>query len=359
MQGKRPVAIDLFAGCGGVTVGLRQAGFRVAAALEIESLASRTYRMNHRGVRLTMADIRDVDGRKWLRELGLRRGQLGLLAGCPPCQGFSTLRTRNGATWNRDPRNNLVAEMLRLVKEMRPKTVMMENVPRLAEKKVFRDFTDTLECLGYKVKWDIVDVKDYAVPQRRRRLVLVAGRGIDVRFPKPVKSHRTVREAIGHLPPAGKSGDPLHDLPEQRSEAVRRKIAKIPRNGGSRRDLPKHMQLECHLRCNGFKDIYGRMAWDEVSPTITGGCFNPSKGRFLHPARNRNITMREAALLQTFPSRYKFDLAAGKQGVALMIGNALPPELVRRQAVEVKRALACAQRVTRRNGGGRKPKQGP
>jgi DNA (cytosine-5)-methyltransferase 1 len=99
------------------------------------------------------------------------------------------------------------------------------------------------------------------------------------------------------------------------------------------------MQLDCHIRCNGFKDIYGRMAWNDVAPTITGGCFNPSKGRFLHPSRNRNITMREAALLQTFPRRYKFDLKAGKQGVALMIGNALPPELVRRQGVVIRRTL--------------------
>jgi DNA (cytosine-5)-methyltransferase 1 len=340
MGGKRLIAIDLFAGCGGVSVGLRKAGFKVAAALEIEILASRTYRMNHRGVCLKTADIRDVEGPKWLRELGLRQGDLDLLVGCPPCQGFSTLRTRNGATWNRDPRNNLIAEMLRLVEEMRPKAVMMENVPRLSEKYIFQEFVESLESLGYIVKWQIVNVQDYAVPQRRRRLVLIADRGINIQFPQQVKKRRTVRQAIEHLPSAGKSGDLLHDMPEHRSVQVRRKIANIPKNGGSRGDLPEDMQLECHRRCDGFKDVYGRMAWDDVAPTITGGCFNPSKGRFLHPLKNRNITMREAALLQTFPGRYKFDLAAGKQGVALMIGNALPPELVRRQAMEIKRAFA-------------------
>ncbi len=340
MERRRPTAIDLFAGCGGVTEGLCRAGFKVIGAVEIDPLAGKTYALNHPETKLSQNDIRDIKGRKWMRELTIKRGELDLLVGCPPCQGFSTLRTRNGATRNRDPRNNLVKEMLRLVNEMRPKAVMMENVPRLGEKKVFREFTTALESMGYRVQWEIVDVQDFGVPQRRRRLVLIAGRRLEVSFPRPARTHRTVRQAIGSLPPAGKSGDPLHDLPEQRSVEVRRKIAKIPKDGGSRRDLPASMQLECHRRCDGFKDIYGRMAWDDVAPTITGGCFNPSKGRFLHPVKNRNITMREAALLQTFPRGYRFDLTAGKQGVALMIGNALPPELVRRQAVEVKRALA-------------------
>ena len=272
-----------------------------------------------------------------MRELGIKKGELDLLVGCPPCQGFSTLRTRNGAHWNRDPRNNLVDEMLRLVREMRPRAVMMENVPRLSEKRVFKVFEDSLEKLGYEVNREIVNVQHYGVP--RRRLVLTAGRGFEIPFPPKARVIRTVRGAIRHLKPAGKSGDPLHDLPETRTAQVLKRIQMVPKDGGSRLDLPDKMQLDCHRRCDGFKDIYGRMAWDDVAPTITGGCFNPSKGRFLHPSRNRNITMREAALLQTFPARYKFDLKAGKQGVALMIGNALPPELVRRQGVVIRRTL--------------------
>jgi DNA (cytosine-5)-methyltransferase 1 len=339
MAEKKLLAIDLFAGCGGVTEGLRQAGFNVVAALEIDELAVNSYKLNHTKVKLTASDIRDVDGQLWMRELGIRRGELDLLVGCPPCQGFSTLRTRNGAHWNRDPRNNLVGEMLRLVLEMLPKAVMMENVPRLSEKRIFKEFVNSLFKNGYQVKWDFVNVQDYAVPQRRRRLVLTAGQGFEIPSPRKAQIMRTVRDAIYHLKPAGTSGDPLHDLPETRAPVVLDRIRKVPKDGGSRLDLPDNMQLACHLRCNGFKDVYGRMAWNDVAPTITGGCFNPSKGRYLHPSMDRNITMREAALLQTFPERYKFDLKAGKQGVALMIGNALPPELVRRQAVVIQRTL--------------------
>lgn len=119
-------------------------------------------------------------------------------------------------------------------------------------------------------------------------------------------------------------------------------IRDIPKDGGSRTDLPRDRQLDCHKDCDGFRDIYGRMAWDKVAPTITGGCFNPSKGRFLHPEQNRAITLREAALLQTFPRRYHFDLSSGKEAAALMIGNALPPEFIRRQANQVRKAIARA-----------------
>src|SRR6266545_1984303 len=332
MARKKPTAIDVFSGCGGVTEGLRRAGFKVIAAVENNSVAAKTYRLNHPSTKLLELDIRQLDGKKWMRELGIKRGELDLLVGCPPCQGFSTLRTRNGTCWNRDPRNNLVDDMLKLVKQMRPKAVIMENVPRLGEKKVFREFANALDALKYSVKWDIVDVQRFAVPQRRRRLFLVAGHGFEIRFPREARKNPNVKTAIGHLKPAGKSGDSLHDMPENRSLKVRERITMIPKNGGSRLDLPERLHLACHKRFDGFKDVYGRMAWKDVAPTITGGCFNPSKGRFLHPSGNRNITMREAALLQSFRKRYKFDVRDGKQEIALMIGNALPPELVRRQA---------------------------
>jgi DNA (cytosine-5)-methyltransferase 1 len=138
----------------------------------------------------------------------------------------------------------------------------------------------------------------------------------------------TVRDAIGDLPLAGKSGDPLHDAPEKRSEKVARLIALVPKDGGSRSDLPKRLRLKCHQRFDGFYDVYGRMAWNDVAPTITSGCHNPSKGRFLHPTRNRAITLREAALLQGFPVDYKFPAEIKKERVSLMIGNALPPPLI-------------------------------
>jgi DNA (cytosine-5)-methyltransferase 1 len=208
--------------------------------------------------------------------------------GCPPCQGFSMLRTRNGANHNRDRRNDLVNEMLRFAKAFRPKTVMMENVPRLYHYKPFKNLCKGLRDLGYNVKVEIKDAARYGVPQRRRRLILLAGLGFEIPFAVEARYTRTVREAIGRLKEPGKRKDALHNIPEKkRSKRVIELIRDIPKDGGSRGDLPRDRQLDCHKRSSGFKDIYGRMAWDAVAPTITGGCFNPSKGRFLHPTKDR------------------------------------------------------------------------
>lgn len=334
-------AIDLFCGCGGLTLGLKRAGFNVVAAVEIDRDAAKTFRANHPDVALKESDIQELSPRVMLRELKLRVGQLDLLAGCPPCQGFSSLRTRNGAARNRDVRNDLVREMLRFAKVFKPKAIMMENVPGLATRKPFFDLCAGLARLGYKINFAVKDAANFGVPQRRRRLIMLAGRGFEIEFPDGARKVRTVRDTIRSLPKAGRSHDPLHDIPEMRRSAkVAALIRDIPKNGGSRSDLPKRRQLTCHKKSDGFKDVYGRMAWDKVAPTITGGCFNPSKGRFLHPQENRAITMREAALLQGFPLRYIFDARTGKQRIALMIGNALPPEFIRRHALAITGALA-------------------
>ncbi|MGY3497831.1 DNA cytosine methyltransferase [Bradyrhizobium sp. USDA 4502] len=351
-QAKKPrkaTALDLFSGCGGLTVGLKQAGFNVLAAVEFNSLAAETFRSNHRDVILKERDIRAVSPLRLRRELKLHKGELDLLAGCPPCQGFSSLRTRNGRKRNRDRRNDLVNQMLRFAKTFEPKAIMMENVPKLIEYGPFKKLCQELADLGYTVDVQIKDAARYGVPQRRRRLILLAGKGFSVPFAKEARVIRTVRSAIGDLEEPGSSKDALHNfLEKRRSEKVQRLIRDIPKDGGSRTDLSEARQLPCHQRSNGFRDIYGRMAWDTVSPTITGGCFNPSKGRFLHPVRDRAITMREAALLQSFPRRYKFSRGAGKEAVALMIGNALPPEFIRRHALVILRSLRSASVIKSR-----------
>lgn len=335
------IAIDLFSGCGGLTLGLKQAGFMVSGAVEIDAAASATYAKNHPDVTLKQMDIRKVSPKKFMKELGLRQGQLDLLAGCPPCQGFSSLRTHNGAKRNRDVRNDLVGEVLRFARAFRPKTIMIENVPKLADYKPFKELCTKLEKMGYSVCSEIKNAALYGVPQRRRRLIMLASRGSEIKFAEVAKKRRTVRQTISALTPPRKSRDILHAMAEdRRSEKIRRLIRDIPKNGGSRTDLPDSRQLKCHKKSNGFKDIYGRMAWDDVAPTITSGCFNPSKGRFLHPEKNRAITMREAALLQSFPRGYFFDPSLGKTAIALMIGNALPPEFIRRHAIEIKAALS-------------------
>jgi DNA (cytosine-5)-methyltransferase 1 len=336
---EKPTAIDLFAGCGGLTEGLRKAGFRVLGAVDLDETAVETYKLNHPDVEIWTKDIRELKTVSVARKLGIRKGQLDLVAGCPPCQGFSTMRTLNGNLSNRDKRNDLLFEFLRFVEELRPKAVMMENVPGLEKNSRFKRFCSRLEKLGYVGDHDVLNSAHYGVPQRRNRLIYLAGLGKGIAFGKMKKKGRTVREAIFSLPPAGKSGDPLHDMPERRTPEVARIIKAVPKDGGGRTDLPYKQQLDCHKSCNGFKDVYGRMAWDKVAPTITTGCFNPSKGRFLHPARNRAITIREAALLQGFPKRYKFDANDGKVALALMIGNALPPPFIAAHARSIATAL--------------------
>lgn len=336
---RKPTAIDLFAGCGGLTVGLKRAGFEVIGAIENEPHASRVYRLNHGDVHLWEQDIRGVPAVDVMDELSLEPGDLDLLAGCPPCQGFSTLRTLNGHRRVRDSRNDLIYEFSELVYHLEPRAVMLENVPGLARNRRLSEFRQELEELGYSVWHGVLDAADYGVPQRRRRVILLAVAARDVPVVQQARKKRTVRDAIAGLPRAGRSDDPLHDLPESRSPRVQEMIRLTPKNGGSRSDLPKRLTLPCHRECDGFKDVYGRMAWDDVAPTLTTGCFNPSRGRFLHPTANRAISMREAALLQTFPARYKFPVDLGKQAIAKLIGNAFPPEFVRRQAKAIRLAL--------------------
>ncbi|MBI5759701.1 MAG: DNA cytosine methyltransferase [Planctomycetales bacterium] len=337
----KPTAIDCFAGCGGMSQGFKQAGFKVVGAIEIDADAVGVYKLNHPTVHMWSQDIRTLTAEAILMQLGIEVGELDLLGGCPPCQGFSTLRTYNGARRVRDSQNDLIFEFQRLVLGLLPKRVMMENVPGLFDNARFKKFRAALNAAGYEVKADVLNVEEYGVPQRRRRLVLLASRVSSVAFAKPSKKGRTVRDAIGMMPSAGTSGDSLHDLPEKRSRRVAARIRQVPADGGSRASLPRHLRLECHKNSDGFKDVYGRMAWDEPAPTITTGCFNPSKGRFLHPKEDRGITMREAALLQSFPKSYKFPATLGKAKIATMIGNALPPRFIKRHAQQ----LLSGQRI--------------
>jgi DNA (cytosine-5)-methyltransferase 1 len=335
--------IDLFAGAGGLSTGLKSAGFKIIGAVEADATSAATYQMNHPNTKMFLSDIRKVTGTSLLKELDIVRGELDLLTGCPPCQGFSTLRTKRRNVAEFDPRNELVFEILRLTRSIRPQSIIFENVPGFTLDQRFRKFCEELSKCGYSTKHAVLDATNYGVPQRRRRLVLLClrnSRPIPHNWSFPLKSEiKTVRDSISHLPSAGKSGDLLHDFPEQRSPNVMERIKAIPKDGGSRKDIPPELALRCHLETDGYTDVYGRMAWDKVSPTITSGCTNPSKGRFLHPNENRAITLREAALLQTFPQKYKFDLSRGKGNVSRQIGNAFPPKLIEPIARRLYREL--------------------
>jgi len=339
---KRFSAVDLFSGCGGLTLGLKWAGFNVIGAVESDLLAVETYLKNHPEVKVWHQDIITLSGKQILKALGLKRGELDLLAGCPPCQGFSRIRTKNGRKKVFDKRNDLVLECIRLLKAIFPKIFLMENVPGLAKDKRMKIFKKVAQDLGYDINGTplILDTENFGLPQRRKRMIFICSRVGPIILPRPSRLQGTVKKAIGWLPAPGQKKDPLHDYKEKRSSQILARIKRIPKNGGSRANLPKKHQLKCHNKTSiGFKDVYGRMAWDEVSPTITCGCINPSKGRFLHPSQNRAITLREAAILQTFPKSYFFPLRRGKFATAALIGNALPPAFVKKHANAIKRTL--------------------
>lgn len=327
---KKLTAIDLFSGCGGLTTGLKWAGYDVIGAVEIDKKARETYSLNHPEIPFLGDDVRHITLSVINSKIDLNVGELDLLSGCPPCQGFSKLRNKNGGISISDDRNNLIDDFLRLIFELKPKLIMLENVTGLAMYKKFENLIHELKHNGYFVIFENIDVSSYGIPQRRKRLILIASRVGQVSLANPsVDKKKTVRETIGFLPDVGFSGDLLHDLDSlkkiKRSNKINSLIKLIPKDGGSRSSLPENLILACHKKISGFHDVYGRMRWDDVAPTITSGCSNPSKGRFLHPFFDRPITLREAALLQGFPFDYKFDISHGKQSISTMIGNAIPP----------------------------------
>ncbi len=335
------LAIDLFSGCGGLSQGLEDAGFKVVACCEIRPEARETYQLNHPGA-LLLKDICEEDPLALKKKLGVRRGQLDLLAGCPPCQGFSSIRTHNGEIAD-DPRNELIFQMERFVDVFKPKCILIENVPRLLKDDRLARFKQHLrERWGYEFVDGVLDAKDFRVPQRRKRMILIGSRLKRPVLPSKKEGQKTVADAIGQIViPSGTLGESarrLVGLRQHFSPAVQARIEHIKT---SRTDLPDDMVLKCHKRCpHGFRDVYGRMAWDDVSPTITRGCGNPSKGRFLHPSENRAINMLEALLLQGFPQSYKFPPGLGFGKIASMIGEAFPPPMAMAQGEVIIKLLS-------------------
>ena len=335
---KRYNCIDLFSGIGGLTLGMHKAGFKTIVAIEKDSNAVVGFKLNHKKTYVIQNDIRKIKTSEIKKKL--KKRPLHLLAGCPPCQGFSSVRTLNGSNVQ-DQRNNLIMEFLRFVKAFKPLTIMMENVPGLRNYYLFKQMMKKLHEIGYNPKVEVVNVKDYGVPQRRKRLVMVGSLLGDIGVAKYTRCNKkTVRDVIGKLEGVKKTKDPIHKIHAHHSPAILEMIKKIPKNGGSRTDLPARYTLNCHKKRNvGFVDIYGRLRWDDFSTTITGGCLNPSKGRFLHPTKNRTITAREAAMLQSFPRYYKFPKNIAKDSLALLIGNALPPKFSYIQSVNIRKHI--------------------
>jgi len=330
-------AVDLFCGAGGLTYGLQRSGIRVAAGIDLDPATEYAYSKNNAGAEFLKWDV----SRKKSPSVAklFATGKYRLLAGCAPCQPFSKLTNGIGRHRSWDLLNNFA----RFVVGVQPELVTMENVPELARRgsEVFEHFVDTLKRNGYFVDSKVVNCVDYGAPQSRKRLVLLASRLGPITVPegryKTPQTRKTVREAIGSLPAvqAGKSHpkDPIHVAALLSPKNLRR-VRATPRNGGTKADWPKDLLLDCHKRATGarYRSIYGRMRWDEPAPTMTTLCNGIGNGRFGHPKQDRAITLREAALLQTFPRGYDFwprDEKLRSKAIARMIGNAVPPQLGR------------------------------
>ncbi|PPC77911.1 cytosine methyltransferase [Pokkaliibacter plantistimulans] len=351
-------AIDLFAGGGGLSEGLRQAGFNIVAAVENNPFAVDTFKANHKDAYIFDGDIRYVSVTDVFAKSKMSKGELSLLAACPPCQGFSSLTSKYK---REDERNTLILEVSRLIKGLMPKTVMIENVPGLMGKgkEYLTSFVNELESLGYIVNYDVLQVADYGVPQDRKRFVLLAGLGFEIKIPEPTHSQsgedgklkwKTVGEAISDLSPpvslkrSFQYGGPrkfgwniIRDMTGPNLERLRHS-----RPGGNRSDIPVHLRPKCHQGSDkGFGNVYGRMSFDQASPTITGGCTVLSKGRFGHPSELRTISVREAARLQTFPDSYEF-ASDYMDKVCQIIGNALPCDFARQMSKACQLALVEA-----------------
>lgn len=323
-------AIDLFCGVGGLTHGLVQAGIEVVAGIDIDRSCKYPYEANNEATFIE-ADVGDLDASEVARMI--QGTDFSMIAGCAPCQPFSSY-SRSGRSKKRGDDWQLVEIFGKLVREVQPDFVTMENVPQLLAHPVFRRFVDNLE--GYSIEWSVVQAVRIGIPQTRKRLVLIASKlGADgLVVPQEEQEPSTVRQAIGRLRPieAGESDprDRLHAASRLSKTNLERIRHSKP--GGTWRDWPAGLQAACHQKSSGatYSSVYGRMSWDEASPTITTQCFGYGNGRFGHPEQDRAISLREAAILQTFPPKYEFvppDEPVRFSVLGRLIGNAVPVRL--------------------------------
>lgn len=326
-------AIDLFCGVGGLTSGLSTSGVHVVAGIDVDKSCRFPFEANHPGARFIEQDVTTLTGQQ-LNEMW-SPGVTRLLAGCAPCQPFSSYtksKGENHAKWG------MLEQFARLVKESKPDLVTMENVPGLQRHEPFQLFLETLKKCGFHVVYGVLNAADYGVPQQRRRLVLLASRHSPVMLPAPThpgKEHWvTVRKAIQDLPRLqhGRAAkdDAIHRAASLSALNLKRIRASKP--GGTWRDWPQELVATCHTKESGKHSagVYGRMTWDAPAPTMTTLCNGFGNGRFGHPEQNRAISLREAAIFQSFPQNYIFaepGKTVSAKTVARLIGNAVPPKL--------------------------------
>lgn len=323
-------AIDLFCGIGGLSYGLREVGINVIAGIDNDETCRFAFETNIEAT-FDSRSVSEVKGSE-LKDL-YPKDSTRILVGCAPCQPFSNYT--NGKS--PDQKWKLLDEFSRLVIESDPQIVSMENVPQLRKYSIFARFVKMLEKRGYHVSHELVFCPDYGMPQRRSRLVLLASKLGEIKLidkTHSVEQYLKVRDIIGGLPKL-KAGESSEDDPFHRARSLNEtnlKRIKQSKPGRTWRDWPMALRLECHKKDSGktYPAVYGRMSWDELAPTMTTHCCGIGNGRFGHPEQDRAISLREAALFQTFPRSYVFE-PEGKQltqkVLCRQIGNAVPVRL--------------------------------
>lgn len=333
----RAAAVDLFCGAGGLTRGLLDGGVKVIAGFDIDDNCRFPYEANNEGARFYNESITHLTSDALLRIYP--KGHLRVLVGCAPCQTFS--RYTQGLNQRDDPKWTLLTQFARLVHELKPDVVSMENVPELANYRIFTNFLSVLRKEGFYFEQDpdkwVIYCPDYGIPQNRRRLVILASRLGPIELIPPTHppgQYLHVKDAIGKLPRLRAGGvcktDLLHRSSSLNERNLRRIRASTP--GGTWRDWPAALRADCHKGKSGktYPSVYGRMEWNKPSPTITTEFYGYGSGRFGHPQQDRALSLREGALLQSFPSGYRFvrpDTEYSFKGVGKLIGNAVPVRL--------------------------------
>lgn len=325
--------VDLFCGAGGLTHGLIDAGIQVTAGVDVDEACRYPFEANNLGAKFYARDVAtltttEVDS--WFGAAAVR-----VLAGCAPCQPFSSYAqryvTKGTERWG------LLNHFARLVTELLPDIVTMENVPSISKHDVFTDFCNTLLQHDYQVWCNVVDSSSYGLPQRRRRTVLLASRRGPIKLKEPGATPlKSVREALAGLPPIASGESHAADRLHTASDLSPLNLARIKasRPGGTWREWPKCLVAKCHQRSTGktYPGVYGRMVWDEPAPTLTTQFYGFGNGRFGHPEQHRALSLREGAILQGFPETYAF-VPEGKpvrfKALGRLIGNAVPVNLGR------------------------------
>ena len=325
--------IDLFCGVGGLTCGLQEAGLNVIAGFDLDPTCRYTYEHNN-NVPYFERNIRDVTEQEIIELYD--NDAVRILVGCAPCQPFSQMRFKLGDKNQKDEKYNLLLEYGRLIENVHPTIISMENVPQIQDTQIYKRFISILEHNHYHYDARIVYCPDYGIAQSRRRFVLVGSLLGPISLINPTHDRADVHVSnyIRALPPiaAGEAdpNDPLHRSASLSEKNLERIQASVP--GGTWRDWPERLRCECHKKDSGqtYSSVYGRMTWDQIGPTITTQFYSYGTGRYGHPEQDRALSLREGALLQTFPPDYDFidpERPFVFRDIARHIGNAVPVRL--------------------------------